>query len=160
MVRLVAEFAAPLYRYAYRLTGSAADAEDLTQQTFLIAQERIGQVREADKVGRWLYAVLRNTFLKSRRRSGPVALRTLAIDIDQLPAEEEGIEVDQELVRQCLADLPEEFRIVLLLFYFEDLSYKEIAAELDCPLGTVMSRLSRAKQHLRAGLLAREVPAH
>ena len=62
--QLIQEFAGPLYRYAFRLAGQASDAEDLVQQTFLVAQQRLHQLREADRASAWLYAVLRSCFLK------------------------------------------------------------------------------------------------
>src|SRR4051812_33527838 len=64
---LIAAHHAPLYRYAYRLTGMAADAEDLTQQAFLIAQQKLHQLREAERAAGWLYAILRSCYLKWRR---------------------------------------------------------------------------------------------
>jgi RNA polymerase sigma-70 factor (ECF subfamily) len=60
--------------------------------------------------------------------------------------------IDQQGLAEALAELPDEFRVVVLMFYFEDLSYKEIAEQLELPIGTVMSRLSRAKGHLRRRL--------
>lgn len=155
LTRLVLNHLGDLYRYAYRLTGNAADAEDLTQQTCLIAQQHLHQVREETKVRAWLFAVLRNAWCKSL--SSPSASWV------ELPAEESfavadgawpAEEVDSELVQLAIGELPDEFRLVVLMFYFEDLSYKEIAAELSIPVGTVMSRLSRAKEHLRRRLLA------
>ena len=71
MTRLVDEHLPVLFAYAFRLTGSADEAEDLTQQTFLVAQERIGQLREAQKARPWLLKVLRNCFLKIRRKPRP-----------------------------------------------------------------------------------------
>src|SRR6516225_4025132 len=65
--RLVADHAEVLYRYAFRLTGSVADAEDLTQQTFLIAHQKLSQVREPAGARGWLFAVLRRVYLKSQR---------------------------------------------------------------------------------------------
>ena len=66
MVQLVADHHQELYRYAYRLSGSVSDAEDLTQQAFLIAQQKLGQVRDAGSVRGWLFTVLRNCYLKAR----------------------------------------------------------------------------------------------
>ena len=69
ITQLVHDHHVAVYRYAYRLVGSVPDAEDLTQQTFLIAQQKIEQIRDPGKVDRWLFAVLRSCFLKNRRRS-------------------------------------------------------------------------------------------
>ena len=68
---LIAEHSAALYAYAFRLTGRAAEAEDLTQQTFLIAHQKSEQIREAGKARGWLFRVLRNAFLKSIRKPEP-----------------------------------------------------------------------------------------
>lgn len=153
--RWVAEHHAPLYRYAYRLTGSVPDAEDLTQQTFLIAQQKRDQVRDQDKARAWLFTILRSCFLKSLRKKAPLSAGDLEIEIElaaTAPFPRES-EVDGERLQAALNSLPDEFRLVLAMFYFEEYSYKEIAERLEVPMGTVMSRLSRAKKHLRKALL-------
>jgi RNA polymerase sigma-70 factor (ECF subfamily) len=152
---LIREFAAPLYRYAFRLAGQASDAEDLVQQTFLVAQQKLHQLREAERVSAWLYAVLRSCFLKSRRKAIPQTLEdSFALDsLADLPADDDSNAwLDREALQLALAELPDEFKIVVLMFYFEDLSYKDIADQLEIPIGTVMSRLSRGKAHLRRRL--------
>lgn len=143
-----------LYGYAYRLAGSAADAEDLVQQTFLVAQQKLDQIRDASAARSWLFTVLRNNYLKSRQRRVPLGESALEAPLEEVP--QHGVDdspIDEERVRQLVGELPEEFRLVIAMFYFEELSYKEIATELELPAGTVMSRLSRAKQHLRNKLL-------
>lgn len=147
-----------VFRYAYRLAGTVADAEDLTQQTFLIAQQKGHQLREPDKANRWLFAVVRSCFLKSRRRRRPVPATTVDLEIDQVTAEPPRDELlDQQALDAAFAALPDLFRVVLAMYYFDELSYKEIAAELDLPIGTVMSRLSRAKQRLRQMLVPNDL---
>lgn len=142
-----------VYGYAFRLTGNAADAEDVTQQAFLIAHQKLHQVREADKADRWLFAVVRSCFLKSRRRKRPAPVANLELNVDEIPeALAEDSDLDQELLQTALNELSDDFRMVLVMFYFEELSYKEIAAQLDVPIGTVMSRLARAKGRLRHAL--------
>ncbi len=154
MVRLVDDYLPVLFAYGYRLTGSVEDAEELTQQTFLIAHEKIGQLREASKVQPWLLKVLRNCFLKNVRKRQPVIASEVEIDINQWIEQATGeSEWDTERLQQALEELPDEFRVVVLMFYFEQLSYREIADRLELPLGTVMSRLSRAKRHLRGKLV-------
>ena len=153
--RWVAEHHVSLYRYAFRLTGSVPDAEDLTQQTFLIAQQKMDQVRDAQKVRAWLFTVLRSCFLKSLRKKSPLPAGDMELEIelaavDRFPRESE---VDGERLQAALNGLADEFRVVLAMFYFEEYSYKEIAERLEVPMGTVMSRLSRAKRHLRNALL-------
>jgi RNA polymerase sigma-70 factor (ECF subfamily) len=74
----------------------------------------------------------------------------LGVDVELIAAEIPGPEqVDRELLQMAIQELPPEFRLIVLMYYFEQRSYREIAAELEIPMGTVMSRLSRAKSHLR-----------
>jgi RNA polymerase sigma-70 factor (ECF subfamily) len=145
-----------VYRYAYRLAGNPQDAEDLTQQTFLIAQQRLAQVRQPERIIGWLFSILRSCYLKSERKRRPVAVAGIEMDIENVPEDVAEDEVDSQLLQAALNELPEESRLVLVMFYFEDCSYKEIAAELDIPIGTVMSRLARAKERLRKRLMHSE----
>lgn len=140
-----------LYRYAFRLTGSTADAEDLTQQAFLIAQNKCDQLRNPAHVRSWLCSIVRNTYLKSLRNRDRVPLENVAEPTDPLPHE---VEIDQDELQKALSELPEEFRTPLILFYFQEFSYRQIAEQMDVPIGTVMSRLARAKSHLRRRLLS------
>lgn len=153
---LIRRFHALLYRYAYRLSGSRTDAEDLTQQTYLIAHQSLHQLREESKAKSWLCTILRHAYLRSdRRRFLPL---TLEAGLDPVqPAVD--IACDEEAVQAALQQLPEEYRSTAILFYFQELSYKEIAEALETPIGTVMSRLSRAKQHLKRLLEPREPAA-
>ena len=153
LAALVKEHHAVVYRYACRLCGCPVEAEDLTQQTFLIAHQKVHQLRAAVAARSWLMAVVRSCFLKSVRKSRPMP----AADIDLLvnDAADSGSPVDpidREELAAALDELPDEFRLVLLMFYFEELSYQRIAEQLEIPIGTVMSRLSRAKEHLRRRL--------
>jgi RNA polymerase sigma-70 factor (ECF subfamily) len=145
--QLVAEHHQPLYRYAYRLSGSMADAEDLTQQVFLIAQQKIHQVRDTECRRGWLFAVLRNCYSKSFRGRLPTV--DSEFDINSVPAEIVDRAFDSEQLQLALNALGDEFKVVVLMFYFEQRSYREIAELLEIPLGTVMSRLARGKSHLR-----------
>ena len=155
---LVERYYALLYRYAYRLTGCEADAEDLTQQAFLTAQAKWEQLRDESKAKSWLFTIARNAYLKELR--GPICIPSSALD--ELPgtvAEASSFDFDQEQLQNVLNDLPEEFRSPVVLFYFEEFSYKEIAEQMGVPLGTIMSRLARAKTYLRQRLATPE-PAH
>ena len=146
---LVETYYALLYRYAYRLSGSAVEAEDLTQQTFLTAHSKINQLRDRQCVKSWLFTIVRNTFLKNIRSSRTIS--TLSLENVVEPADEVVVEaplIHQEL-QTILNELPEEFRTPLILYYFDEFSYKQIAEQMDVPIGTVMSRLARAKKHLR-----------
>ncbi|HRX77928.1 MAG TPA: sigma-70 family RNA polymerase sigma factor [Pirellulaceae bacterium] len=139
-----------IYGYAYRLSGSVADAEDLTQQTFMIAHQRMHQVREQDKVIRWLYTITRTSFLKSRRRQRPSAAVNFELNVDEIPDRfPDDCPFDEERLQSALNELGDEFKLCVTMFYYEELSYKEIAEQLDIPIGTVMSRLARAKGRLR-----------
>jgi RNA polymerase sigma-70 factor, ECF subfamily len=147
---LVHAHQAAVYRYACRLTGNAVDAEDLTQQTFLIAQQKLHQLRETERAAGWLFAIARTTYLKSLAKRFPA---TCDGDMADAPApSREILEIDSDELAKVLAELPPELRLTLAMFYFEDLSYQEIAVELEVPIGTVMSRLSRAKIRLRERL--------
>jgi RNA polymerase sigma-70 factor (ECF subfamily) len=149
-----------VYRYAFRLAGRAEEAEDLAQQTFLVAQRKLPQLRFPEKSDRWLFAILRSCFFKSRRRKRPVPATNLEFDVDEVPEQDvrrlENQGIDEEQLQQALDAMPDEFRVVVVMFYFEEMSYKEMAAQLEIPLGTVMSRLSRAKQRLRQQLASRD----
>lgn len=154
LTRLVTLHHAELYRYAFRLCGSAVDAEDLVQQTFLTAQRKSDQIRDPSCARSWLYRVLRNSFLKTVRQQRPTDAATLQLDVDLIPQDADETEIDSERIQQALDALPDEFRVVVLMYYFQQISYREIAEELDLPVGTVMSRLSRAKGRLRQWLIA------
>lgn len=158
VAQLAAEHHAVLYRYAYRLTGSVVDAEDLTQQTFLLAQAKLDQLRDVESARAWLFAILRNCFRQNLRQRLPVPTDHLDELIEAPPqgAWDDEVEIDQGRLQAALDRLPDEFRVVLLMYYFEQCSYREIAERLELPIGTVMSRLSRAKSHLRVKLFARE----
>lgn len=147
LVELVADHHQALFRYAYRLSGSVPDAEDLTQQAYLIAQQKLGQVRDVDGARGWLFTVLRNCYLKTRGKR--LALPIADFDVNAVPDEVPEQPIDGEELQEAINALGDEFKVVVLMFYFEHRSYREIAELLDIPPGTVMSRLARAKGHLR-----------
>jgi len=153
IAELIEQYYVLVYRYAYRLTGSVADAEDLTQETFLLAQANLGQLREPSRAKGWLCAIVRNEYLKHwkrRRIVDFVSLEAFGEPAGGFPVESD---IDEERLQKALNQIPEEFRTTLILFYFHDFSYKEIAAHLKVPMGTVMSRLARGKTHLRRLLI-------
>jgi RNA polymerase sigma-70 factor (ECF subfamily) len=154
--QLVADHHQPLYRYAYRLSGSIADAEDLTQQVFLIAQQKIHQVRDSECQRGWLFTVLRNCYSKTFRGRLPTV--GSEFDMNSVPEAIVDRALDTEQLQTALNALGDEFKIVVLMFYFEQRSYREISALLEIPLGTVMSRLARGKSHLRRLLIDAEIP--
>jgi RNA polymerase sigma-70 factor (ECF subfamily) len=152
--QLVEAFYEPLYRYAFRLSGSSPEAEDLTQETFCQAQNKLGQLRDEERVKAWLFSILRNSYLRRLRSSKQehcVSLDSVG-EIPDRPSEPLP-EVDPAQLQSALAELPEGFRTPIILFYFEEFSYREIAQQMSVPLGTVMSRLARAKTFLRQRLL-------
>jgi RNA polymerase sigma-70 factor, ECF subfamily len=156
IAQLVADHHKAVYQYAYRLTGSVQDAEDLTQQVFLIAQRKIGQLRNLDAAGSWLFAILRNCFLKDRQRRRPALAGDLALNIDLVPEDALLDGVDGSQLQDALNRLPDAFRLVVVMFYFEECSYRQIADQLEMPIGTVMSRLARAKDRLRSMMFEAE----
>lgn len=150
---LVEEHYPALYRYAFRLAGTAAEAEDLTQETFFQGQVKLGQLRDWAKARNWLFTILRNLYLhkirggKGEQLASPELLQELP---DRVPAPLPDI--DPQQLQVALNELPEAFRTPIILFYFEDFSYRDIAEHLEAPIGTVMSRLARAKAFLRSRL--------
>lgn len=158
--QLVAEHYQAVYGYAFRLSGSVNDAEDLTQQVFLTAQQKLGQLRKAESVRSWLFTILRNYFLKGCQKRRPVPAGNLHLNIETIPAEiPDNGGVDRERLQWAVNQLPPRYRVVITMFYYESCSYREIAEQLDLPIGTVMSRLARAKGHLRSKLFEPDRPA-
>lgn len=152
--RLVDQHYASLYRYAYRLTGTASDAEDLTQEAFCKAQSKQDQLRDPARAKAWLFSILRNAYLhrlRQERQQRLVSLDELAELPEALP--DSWPEIDTARLQEALNELPEVFRTPVIMFYFEEFSYRDIAEQMELPLGTVMSRLARAKGYLRSRLL-------
>lgn len=149
-----------LFRYAYRLSGSAADAEDLTQETFTKAFSRISQLRDEERAKGWLFRILRNAYLhrvRDERRHRVIPLDGVGDIAD--PQREEIGDVDVDRLQSVLNELDETFRTPIILYYFEEFSYRDIAEQLGLPIGTVMSRLARAKTYLRQRLSPSNDPA-
>ncbi len=139
-----------VYRFALRLTGSRLEGEDLAQQALLQAYAHREQLRDVERVRPWLATIVRHAFLRLRKQTPRPVLLTPECEPMVEPPPPELI--DSEELQRALDELPEEFRTPVILFYFQSLSYKEIATTLEIPLGTVMSRLARAKAHLRTRL--------
>lgn len=150
---LVELFYESLYRYAFRLSGSAADADDLTQETFCKAQMQFKQLRDRNRAKPWLFSILRNLYLQRLRLVRQHA--TISLDaIGELPENVPDAlpEIEPEQLQRALEEIPEVFRTPIILYYFEEFSYRDIAEQMDLPIGTVMSRLARAKGFLRQKL--------
>ena len=143
-----------VYAYAYRLSGSACDAEDLAQQAFLQAQRRLHQLR-GDDAGGWLATIVRNLWLKELRRR---SRKPAADGLVDTPADEDRSWESADELQAALQRLDDDHRTVLLMHYFEAMSYKEIAESLRTPIGTVMSRLHRARARLRAVIEDHDAP--
>jgi RNA polymerase sigma-70 factor, ECF subfamily len=144
-----------LYNFARWLTQDTAEAEDLVQETYAKALRGFTSFQPGTNFRAWIYRILRNTFLTSR--SGMKAAM-VPLDEDEgaeLPATTQSPEAiliersQQRLMQKALEELPVHFREILLLCEVEEMSYQEIAETLSIPLGTVMSRLSRARKALR-----------
>lgn len=155
---LVDVYYSPLYRYAFRLCGSAADADDLTQETFCQAQAGEQQLRDWSRVRGWMFKILRNAYLRKVRdekRISQIALDDWEDAVDDVAPDTLDIDPQlmQDALQQALQQLSEEYRTPIILFYFEDFSYREIAEQMEVPMGTIMSRLARAKAFLRNRIL-------
>ena len=147
-----------LYRYARCLADDRAEAEDLVQETYLKGLRGFVSFRPGTNFRAWMFRILRNTFLTSR--TGLRAVPPLPLDaqplIDDATPEMEFIQrVSRESLRQAIEGLPLAFKEVLILSDVEDMSYKDIAETLSIPIGTVNSRLIRARQKVRAALRER-----
>lgn len=155
---LVTSYYKDVYRFAYRLSGNQTDAEDLTQQTFLIACRKLHQVNDLSKVRSWMFTIVRNAFLKTTKHTETElsAFEDAVVAISE--PEELNLDFDEEALETALAEMPETYRTPILLYYFEEIGYKEIAEALEVPIGTVMSRLSRGKKFLRSQLSPEEKP--
>jgi RNA polymerase sigma-70 factor (ECF subfamily) len=148
-----------LYRYAIALTGCRVEAEDLVQETYVSAVQAFHRLRENSNVRGWLLTILRHRWISElrRRRRGPQLVEVDAGNYiaDGLASGERTAQQilesgeDAGRVRDAIQKLPSQCRAVLVLREFEELSYHQIAAVLDCPVGTVMSRLGRARAKLR-----------
>jgi RNA polymerase sigma-70 factor (ECF subfamily) len=146
-----------LYNFARWLTQNTEEAEDLVQETYVKALKGFSSFQLGTNFRAWMYRILRNTFLTSR--TGLRATMTVALDSEQdepeLAVENETPETilmkrsDSQLILSAIDGLPVHHREILLLCEAEELSYHEIAETLSIPVGTVMSRLSRARRTLR-----------
>ena len=154
-----AEYLDGLYGYAMVLSRNSAEAEDLVQETCLRALRGMDGLRSHDSAKSWLFTILRNIRFNQlrHRRTVPDVVELDAdggepnepADPAQDPHTDYVNKLEREQVRCAIQQLPEEFREIIILREYEELSYQEIAVILDCPPGTVMSRLARARSKLR-----------
>ena len=149
---VVADYYEPLYQFAFSLTRAEADACDLTQQTFYVWATKGHQLRDLSKVKTWLFTTLHRTFLETRRRQ----MRFPHYELNEVPLELPELsparvnQLDSAQVLNALSMVDDVYRAPVALFYLEDCSYKEIAAILDVPMGTVKSRMARGIAQLQA----------
>ena len=141
-----------LYNFAQWLTQERAEAEDLVQETYVKALRGFSSFQQGTNFRAWMYRILRNTFLTSR--TGLRQTVTLDDNVPEpaIPDTPESIligQVERELLQTALEELALPFREIILLSDVEEMSYQEIAETLSVPIGTVMSRLSRARRTLR-----------
>jgi RNA polymerase sigma-70 factor (ECF subfamily) len=164
---LILEHVDMLHAVALRLTRNSADADDLTQNTLVKALRFHDKFKEGTYIKAWLLTILRNTFINEYRRKArrptfveltgaePAADSAPDPSIPFEPREgrtEDLLELLDDVVREAIESLPEDFRFAVVKADLEDKSYKEIAEMMDCPIGTVMSRLFRGRKLLRERL--------
>jgi RNA polymerase sigma-70 factor, ECF subfamily len=163
------QYAPQLYSGALRMTRNRADAEDLVQETYLKGFRSYHSFTEGTNLRAWLFRIMTNTFINSYRSKQRRPDETDLGDLEDLylyknlgavqhsaagrSAEETLMEMlpDDE-VKQALEDLPDNFRLPVILADVEGFSYKEIAEMLDIPIGTVMSRLHRGRKAMQKTL--------
>lgn len=154
---LYAQYGQRLYAYALRLTDDPATAEDVTQNTLVTAWRTARNFRGEGRLIAWLLGIVHHTAMKSLRGStnylDDVAEETIGVD-QPSPEEQAQVRDERRWVRQGIQSLSPEHRAVLDLVFYQGLSLAEAADVLKCPIGTVKSRLSYARQHLR-GVLSR-----
>lgn len=153
----VRQYQRVLFGIAYWWTGSRTDAEELTQEAFFQAYRSRSSLREIEAVKGWLVGILRHCYAQMYRKGHSRTEIPLDEGTEKLgetiDLRSDGVDPHDVLaLRQALERLDERHRLPVVLFYFQELSYREIAEALELPLGTVMSRLSRARQLLHESL--------
>ncbi len=159
-----------LFNLAFKLTRDRKDAEDLVQETYLRAYRFFDTYEPDTQIKAWLFRILRNTYINRYRAA---RVRPEEVELSRIEAGYEGM-VDEAFLREreprspedvlldstldgevekAMAALPEDYRAVVIMALVEEMSYKEIAAALSIPLGTVMSRLHRGRRLLQGALL-------
>jgi RNA polymerase sigma-70 factor, ECF subfamily len=163
------QYAKQLYSAAMRMTRNPSDAEDLVQETFLKAYRAYGTFEEGTNLKAWLYRILTNTFINKYRKDSrrPTEVDLGAVEdfyLYRRVGSEESAEAARTTeervldglveadIKAAVEDLPENFRLPVLLADLEGFSYKEIAEILDIPIGTVMSRLHRGRKAMQKSL--------
>jgi RNA polymerase sigma-70 factor (ECF subfamily) len=150
-----------LYNFACWLSGDADEARDLVQETFVKSLKGFSSFREGTNFRAWMFRILRNTFLTSRtglERRNTQQEDEIGFDESVVTMETPEVALirraDTDLVQAAIAQLAPAFQEVVLLADVEEMKYQEVAEALDIPIGTVMSRLARARKQMRGYILA------
>ena len=149
---------------ALRYTGNRYDAEDLVQETLFSAYKSIQQLRDEKKCKAWLFAILRNIYVKESRQRGRMEKLEYGKEIDYVSyleeiADRSDVEkiidkkIDSSRIQQALKTLPEKYKTPVILHYMEGMLYREISATMEIPIGTVMSRLARGRELLKKEIM-------
>lgn len=148
-----------LYRFAFSLAGNADDAGELTQEAFARLVTKGDQLRDCSKVKGWLFTTLYRIYLGwKRRETRHPHLEITSVEEELPPVTPDLVDkLENEALLQSLLGLEDRYRLPLTLHYFENLSYTEISGLLDVPVGTIMSRLARAKEMMRKSLSAKSI---
>ena len=156
--------ASVIFRSAFRLCGNRQGAEDLVQETYFQALKNFDQLKDRERCKYWLFAIMRNLFLKDVEKSKnrieiefDAVCDTLHSKVNTPEKDFLGDEVRHALL-SAMNKLDERLSQPIQSFYFEGLSYQEIATRLDIPIGTVMSRIARAKVYLKRDLVRSKAP--
>lgn len=161
-------FVDALYNTAYRMTRNAEDAEDLVQETYLKAYKYYDKFQEGTNFKAWLFKIMKNTFINNYRKKQAAPPQSDFADIEESFESQVSEEVTRKVkdpeselledmldddVQRALDELPEDYRMVVILADLEGFAYKEIAEILEVPVGTVMSRLYRGRRRLEEAML-------
>lgn len=154
----VDRWARDLYRFACRICGCGDLADDLVQETFYHAWRSIETLKDDSRARAWLFRILRNRWSHTVRMHQRRPNLGTSLDAVADPADDDATEplesmVREELVRRALEQLSEPHRMVLLMVFVEGMTCQQVADEFDVPLGTILSRIHRARQAMRKYLI-------
>jgi RNA polymerase sigma-70 factor (ECF subfamily) len=142
-----------LYNYLLRLTGNRSVAEDICQEAFLRSYLNLKELRERERFVSWLFRIAVNLYRSDRRRPSPLAAAADLNDTGDSAGEAHPMSREMQLtIRTLISRLKPELREVVLLRFFHGFQFDEMAGILDCPVGTLKSRLYKAVDELRTGL--------
>lgn len=160
---IVRQYQAQILALCLRMTGNREDAADAAQQAFIQAFNYLDRYDPDQPFRPWLFKIATNQCISLLRRRGRLAVPVRDEQLEQASDPQEGapalteLAEDRERVRRAVTSLPDPYRTVVLLYYFQSLSYQEIARQTGLPVGTISTQLHRAKAHLKRRLLQEEV---